>query len=359
MLYVYTGARSPHWVNHLIVLQGDVLQKRFLAELEQERAPLLVMRQDYDLAREAGMTPDVMIDEIPLALWHARIFDELMARSEPFRMAGRWQLWARSDWAPTNDWGPEGLNLGDVRPGSSAFELAPGATLRLVVHGTTAARAQLNLQFSVDDGVSVEPRTRTIIWPNGACYLYVDVLTATRPTRIALQSIAADATSGLTLGRIDARQVVDPVRADAAVRAEAVSETMLGQTALSWGRHDQVPRVTVVPLLAATDPSRRVEAGGHARLDFVPLPRAERSLLCELTLSSAEAGAGTVVVRYGVGDLVGGTYRFDLDRSAGPATYVFRPGMQANWHLRPNSWIEVGSPERDIVVHSARFCAND
>jgi hypothetical protein len=277
-------------------------------------------------------------------------------------MAGRWQVWARSDWAPQREWGPAGEHVNDVIPGNKGaeFDLAAGETLALAVSGRSAGDANLSVQFSLDDGVVAEARTRSIVWPGASRSAFVDVVTATRPTRVKLQYIGG---SGASLQpevtQVKALRIADPARAEAAVRAEASLDTVLGRTALAWGEHDRSPRRTAVEVKSASTPASAVVAGASERFTFVQPPRAERSLLCEFTLSNPGARPGTAVVRYGIGDFVGGTYRFDLSTDARPATYVFRPGMQPNWHRWTCTWIEVGSPEAALTVHAARLCAND
>ncbi len=359
MLYVFSGARSPHWANHLIVLQGDVLQKRFLAELEGERAPLLVMRQEFDLAERAGMIADVTIDEIPIALWHARIFDELMSRSEPFTMAGRWQVWARSDWAPAREWGPPGERLGEIPIGarSETYALESGSTFSLALLGKAPGGGRISISAIVENDVFEERIVRVIEWRAGTEFELIDLVSATRPTRVVIERCAAE--GGLALERIRARRTDDPARAQVAERAELPLETELGATALAWGTHDRVPRSTVTALLSFGDAPRAIVPGTPERFFFAPRGRAERSLLCEIGLENRTKRTGDVIVRYGVGDLVGGSFRFGLATQAAPAVYVFRPGMQANWHRRPNDWIEIESAQADVVVHSLRLCAND
>lgn len=355
MLYVFAGARSPHWANHLIVLQGDALQLRFLAELERERAPLLVLSQDFEAARGVGMTPDVAIDEVPIALWHARTFDTLMARSEPFVAAGRWTVWARSDWASPREWGPAGERLGEL-PSLGEVALSPGETLSLAVLGAARDPGRLRIAMHVEEQAFVEERARMIEWAPGRTFALVDLVTATRPTRVRVPSCASE--GGLELGRVRVRRTRDPVREAAVRSAERVVETELGLTASGWGTFDRVPRRTVRELRAAGAGPLAPASGVVTRLEFEPLPRSERSLLCELRIERSGAASGRATVRYGVGELAGGAFRIDLVPGRGSSTYVFRPGMQANWHLRPNTWLEIDAGAESVRVVSARLCSD-
>ncbi|MDZ4774503.1 MAG: hypothetical protein SGI72_15355 [Planctomycetota bacterium] len=359
MLYVFSGARSPHWCNHAIVLQGDRLQKRFLAELESQRAPLLVLQQEFDMAVAAGMTADVAIDRIPLHLWHARLFDELMSRAQPFTMAGRWQVWARDDWAPTRDWGPVGEQLGDVPigAGSSVFDIEAGETLSLAASGEATRAGLFNVRFKTRNNAYEDTLERAVTWPVDAQFELVDLATVTRATRVTVES--ASASGGLVLEQVRARRTVDSARAAVALRAATPIDTELGATPRLWGTLDRTPRITATLVTALGAPVRTLAAGRSERFACAPRARSERSVLVEITLSNPTSSAHAVIVRYGVGDLVGGSFRFDVAQDPRPTEYVFRPGMQANWHTRPNAWIEIESSGADLELHALRLCAND
>ncbi|MBL8859320.1 MAG: hypothetical protein JNL28_12490 [Planctomycetes bacterium] len=361
MLYVYSGVRTPHWANHLIVLQGDELQKRCLAELESARAPLFVLSQEFDLAARDGMIADVEIDKVPLALWHARIFDAVHARAEPFTLAGRWIVWSRADWAPAVAWGPEPDLLGEMSVGTSAperaFDVPAGATFTLAAEGSAASAGRLRVTLLTENASFSDLIERDIEWPAGATRRYVDVPGEGGALRVTVR--ACTAAGGLSLTALRAEMRVDPARAEAALRTARVIDTELGATARLWGKYDAVPRVSRSVLHAASVEACAIQAGGVQRFAFQPLPRAERSVLIEAEITNTSAPGSAVRVSYGVGEVVSGSFRLTLGAQGERAAYVLRPGMQPNWHRRPNSWVEIESVGGDLFVHSLRFLNDD
>lgn len=361
MLYVYAGRRSPHWLNHLITVQGDCLQQRFLFELERAAAPLVVMNQKPELGPVEGMQTILDIDGVPLALWHARIFDALHEKCEPFRMAGRFEVWARTDWGPTSSASTDGEMLGTIAIGGAdtgqSFEARAGESLALIAECRAGTAGSLHVGAQIALGGFEDSVARDIAFSKADSVRCIPL--TGEGAGFWLSHVSAMLSGGLEITRLTVRRVRDPAMAEAAARAAVAVDSELGSTAALWGRHDRAARASIASLHASrTSPDEArsrpvaIQDGTRLRFPFTSPSRTQRSVLVVCELACDAPNRAQALVRYGVGELVSGSFRFDVVPGQDPATYVFRPGFQANWHRRPNAWLEIEAQGASLRVHS-------
>lgn len=379
MLYVYSGARSPHWLNHVIAVQGETMQRRFESVIGRRDVPCVVLHQDAARAAAEGMRADVEIDGVPLELWHSRLFARAHAVCVPFRAAGRWDVWTTSSWAaPASSETLErtaSLSTSDARA-RATIEAAPGETIVVRFRARVGSEGRVRVAWNRHEAGFVADESRDVDWDatwsereiailgEGGAYrvedLHVDV---------AAQDHGQEASIGsggvLAFESIDVGVSRDPEYTTIAARTAVPVATHWGPLARAWGAHDPFPRRPgtswhgnsshgdsspggdAAPLRAVVGADGRA----RARLEIPPTGPREHEALLVVELESPGSGSTRVTLTYGAGPVASGTFDFDLPRG-GREVCVLRPGLQALWARRPNDWLEFSTDGVPLDVRS-------
>jgi hypothetical protein len=300
MLYFHTHRRSPHWVNHTLLVYGEELQKRFIKGLEHDDLPFVVLPPEIPVDPPQVMPPLEMLDSVPFILRQYRIFEWVYARYDPLCMLGKWQVWVRKDHllaqspllhATDADSAWKVLSLADARAHAATTAREP-VTLRvssepalhvagpivlarddafaLRIVGTAEQGAQLDIEIGIGGERETAPVRRTCSLPTGHVERWFWIprsQLARRLNALTLQAHGAFDVEALELwafGKPDALRRLD---ADLA----AGRTTDMKQLAWLWGSHDaasaSAPKILRTLDGTEVDGSRAAilpESGGEA-----------------------------------------------------------------------------------------------
>lgn len=353
LAYVYAGVRSPHPWNHLLALTGDRAQRRLAADPTPWSAPLCLVRQDAAAAAAAGMRADVEVDGVPLEAWHSYWFaNRVHPDYRPFRTAGRWDVWARTDWAAPADAAPLARvqaveTQPDARPVS--LDAATGETVVVRLDGSGASGGRVRLSWTRREGTRELSESRSIAWRPD--WSERDVVVCGAGGAYRVENLRVHVESPLALRRAQVGITRDPACAAVGAHAAAALTTELGRAAAAFGREFEPlgPELFAyrgVPLPLRDGPAVPVaeaEPGERLRIPLaLAFPAGAPAALVVLDLEADGAGTTRVSFTYGDADGSAGTFHLALARGAAERV-VLRPGLQAAWHLRPPTWIEVAS----------------
>lgn len=261
MLYVYTHRRSPHWLNHLMCAPDDYAQERVLEELERFDVPLVVMAQDRERARAAGLRwIGDELDGVPFRLRHYRLFEHVYEHYRPLAYLGRWEVWARDDWTLRAPPGEEVTRVDLARDGGA--RVLAGAPLAL----ETENALFLRVEGASDAPVSVHWRVRDVAGEREeARELRFDGAGAPREALLELalepgelETLRVELAPANEAARVALVERADDGYARMAQALRATEVTRLGELAWIWARFDEhaAERRVAATLFEAGDSDR-------------------------------------------------------------------------------------------------------
>lgn len=394
MLYFYAHRRSPHYLNHLLVVHNDYLQERVLEELQHHDVPLVLLTTEPSLCAADGATHVGAMDGVPFRLRHYRLHEYVYEHYQPLCIVQRWHVWARRDWSmpalPHGEdrqvqWSlagspspstaqdaretPGTLEVRNLRaPADQVLELPqvhlePDHAFYLRVSGTSPRGGKLRLKWRTSDEHDTRVEEREIDWPAGRQERHVALPPLLSARWLELLSLDGAGVTGLELDAFDLVRMQSNRYTSIAPAVLAPVTDQLRFLPYVWGRFDQprTPRVTVRTLLANTPtdlPEKRkqtelaqstsaprtdvvLEAGSVRQFSFDPLPAWDPACYIVLRARVSSADTTAVFVDYGEDELNRGRFSFQPRADGEEHEYVIRASVQYDWNVDPKNWISV------------------
>ncbi len=97
LLYFHAHKRSPHWLNHTLLVYGERLQKSFIAQLQDFDLPFVVLSSLEEVTKDQALPYLDVLDTVPFTLRQYRMYEWVYARYVPLSAFGRWIVWVRKD----------------------------------------------------------------------------------------------------------------------------------------------------------------------------------------------------------------------------------------------------------------------
>lgn len=383
LLYYHLRRLSPHWLNHLVIVNDDYLQQRALEEWREYDTPLVLMPTDAATAKRLGFSNWDNIDGVELSLRLHRLFENVYANYQPYGVVGPWPVWTRKDWMQRGpplgedvvqhfEWAPGGSIVraasGDQRitrvsMGDSAAESVPlvettrERALYLRIEAESSAGGDLSLAWTADEAGESTSATRSLRWSAGATERHYVLPSVGRG--LALARLSLTASSDVRLRRVELVSSISKETSAAAEQAFAARTSPWGRLALLWGETDaelreELPLLRDVEIDGTSNP-RTAEPRHPTRFEFEDLEPTGGGEYVVLRLAATGPADRDVRFVYGEGAETRGTFVFRAAGEGATRTYALRVTTQPNWALRTKNWISLEPTSGSLVVESARI----